>query len=78
MATYADLTLAELRQLPGISDLPVAVAGKFVLSLKDKLSIKRGELPRPRKEQPATAQELRLFTLCQQEIFIFSTPAYLG
>ena len=34
MATYADLTLAELRQLPGISDLLVAVAGKLVLALK--------------------------------------------
>ena len=34
MTTYADRTLPELRQLPGISDLPVNVAGKFALALK--------------------------------------------
>ena len=34
MANYADLTLPEIRQLPGISDLPLAVAGKFALALK--------------------------------------------
>ena len=34
MLNYTDLTLPELCRLPGISDLPVAVAGKFVLALK--------------------------------------------
>ena len=33
MATYADRTLPEIRQLPS-SYLPLAVAGKFALALK--------------------------------------------
>ena len=58
MANYADRTLPEIRQLPGISDLPLAVAGKFALALKAE-----GEGDHARAEQllaEAIALEERL------------------